>query len=370
MGMSTRKLGELAGLSHVTVYRALNGSDAVSEKTRRRVLALARKHNYPLPAARTPETPNLLRVLCSLIDIESDETHTERGFNRRLLAGLQQGATEVGVDLANFRMQANAWPLIVSRRQVDGAVLPMGDEFAPHPPLSLDVPTVFIFNGPKDADVVTVENFDACRMIGQHLAALGHRRVAYIGPETDMSRKRLFGLRAGLEPEGGCVPPECVRTRPLAGSRDEAVAFTDSLLPALHPGTQTLSGPTQVKSAGFTALVAYNDYMAAAAIMDLRKHGVRVPEDVSVVGFDNVRPGWYEGPALTTANMPLEELGAEAVRLLYWRIAHPGAPRRRLLLGASFVAGETVRPVDQGLISELPHKKREDQGTVWEYVGM
>lgn len=217
----------------------------------------------------------------------------------------------------------------------------MGDELAPHPPLFLDVPTVFIFNGPYDADVVTVENFDACRMLGQNLAALGHRRVAYIGPETDMSCKRLFGLRAGLEPEGGCVPPEYVRTWRMVGSRDNAVELTGSLLRALHPGAQPLS-------AGFTALVAYNDYMAAAAIMHLRKHGVRVPEDVSVAGFDNVRPDWYEGPALTTVNMPLEELGAEAARMLYWRIAHPGAPRRRLLLGATFVAGETVRPVDQG----------------------
>jgi len=247
MGISTRKLGKLAGLSHVTVFRALNGSDAVSEKTRRRILALARKHNYPLPTSRALGTPKLLKVLCSLIDIESDETRAELGFNRRLLAGLQRGAAESGVDLANFRMQEEVWPLVVVRRQVDGVVLPMGDEFAPRPPLPLDIPAVFIFNGPKDADVVTVENFDAARTIGQHLAGLGHRRVAYIGPETDMSRKRLFGLRAGLEPEGGCVLPECVRTRPLVGSRDVAVAFTDSLLGALRPGDQPPTGPTQAK---------------------------------------------------------------------------------------------------------------------------
>ena len=58
---------------------------------------------------------------------------------------------------------------------------------------------------------------------------------------------------------------------------------------------------------GFTALMCYNDYMAAAAILHLRTHGVRVPEDVSVVGFDNVQQDWYDGPALTTVTLPLEE---------------------------------------------------------------
>ena len=82
--------------------------------------------------------------------------------------------------------------------------------------------------------------------------------------------------------------------------------------------------------------------------MHLRKNGVRVPEDVSVVGFDNVRPDWYDGPALTTMTMPLEEIGAEAARLLYWRLAHPEAPPRRLVLSASLVEGSTVRAVGGG----------------------
>jgi len=69
-----------------------------------------------------------------------------------------------------------------------------------------------------------------------------------------------------------------------------------------------------------------------------------VPEDVSVVGFDNAaRPDWYDGPPLTTVAMPLEEIGAEAVRLLYWRLAHPDAPPRRLVLTVPFVPGETTR---------------------------
>jgi len=337
MSISTRKLGKLAGLSHVTVFRALKGSDAVSEKTRRRVLALARKHNYPLPVARTQETPNLLRVMCSLIDIESDETHTERGFNRRLLAGLHLGAREVGVDLANFRMPEDVWPLVVVRRQVDGVVLTLGDELAPHPPFPLDIPAVFIFSGPPQADVVTVANFDGGRLLGEHLADLGHRRVAYLGSRSTLSLERLAGLRTALELRKGTVPPELTSIPPRVGGRGSVAVELDKTGMTQKAGDR---GPD-----GFTALMCYNDYMAAAAIEHLRKHGVRVPEDVSVVGFDNVRPGWYEGPALTTVAMPLEEIGAEAVRFLYWRLTHPKAPPRRLVLAASFVAGETTRAV-------------------------
>jgi DNA-binding LacI/PurR family transcriptional regulator len=83
--------------------------------------------------------------------------------------------------------------------------------------------------------------------------------------------------------------------------------------------------------------------MAAETVMHLRERGVRVPEDVSVVGFDNVRPPWYDGPELTTAAMSLEAIGAEAVRMLYWRLAHPEAPARSLSLKTPFVAGETTR---------------------------
>ena len=85
--------------------------------------------------------------------------------------------------------------------------------------------------------------------------------------------------------------------------------------------------------------MVYNDIFAAVVIQRLRERGLRVPEDISVVGFDNVRP------VLTTVTMPLEEIGAEAVRLLYWRLAHPDAPPRKLVLAAPLVPGETARAV-------------------------
>lgn len=340
MSISVRKLAELTNLSPVAVSRALRGRDGVSEATRNRVLAAARKHHCPIPRT-TRQGPDLLNTLCSMLAIDADEDRSGKGFHRRILSGATVGASSCATELMNWTnsqgfVGPTEWPLAVNRRQADGVVLVLGDEALPHPPFPAPVPVVFIFAGPSEADVVTVENFDAGYRLGEHLAGLGHRRVAYIGPTTGMSVKRLAGLRVALEKAGGTVPPEGMMTKETIGSRDDAVRAIDRMLDGASSGNPGAHR--------FTALMAYNDYMAAAAVMRLRERGVRVPEDMSVVGFDNVRPIWYEGPALTTTAMPLEDIGAEAVRLLYWRLAHIEAPRRKLVLTAQFVQGKTTGP--------------------------
>jgi DNA-binding LacI/PurR family transcriptional regulator len=337
MSISGRRLAQLAGISPATAWRALHGQYGVSEEIQRKVLALAKKHQFPLPAMRAPETPNLLNVCASCIDIQGDAS--AQGFNHRLLTGLQQGAAACGAESSNYQPnglhEAN-WPLAVTRQEVDGVILPLGNEFARHPLFPAPVPAVFLFNGPAGADVVTVANFDASLAIGRHLAALGHKRAAYIGFQSNLSVERLYGLRAGLESAGASLPPENTFLRKQVGP-DEFRMLTDKLLETARPGD---TGPH-----GVTALMVYNDYFAAVVIQRLRERGVKVPEELSVVGFDNVRPPDYDCPPLTTVAMPLEELGAEAVRMLYWRLAHPHAPPRKLVLAAPLVLGETARAV-------------------------
>jgi DNA-binding LacI/PurR family transcriptional regulator len=106
------------------------------------------------------------------------------------------------------------------------------------------------------------------------------------------------------------VLPEDVITWPNAGGREMTVRMTDQLLAIARNEVgraATEFRPDKGRNeVGFTALMAYNDYMASAAVIHLRERGVRVPEDVSVVGFDNAaRPDWYDGPPLTTVAMPL-----------------------------------------------------------------
>jgi DNA-binding LacI/PurR family transcriptional regulator len=334
MSISGRRLAQLAGVSPATAWRALHRQYGVSEEIQRKVLALAKKHQFPLPATRAPEPPNLLNVCASCINIQGEVSN--QGFNHRLLNGLQQGAAACGAESPNYQTNEANWPLAVTRQEVDGVIMPLGNEFTRHPLFPAPVPAVFIFNGPAGADVVTVANFDACLAVGQNLAALGHRRVAYIGFRSNLSVERLYGLRAGLESAGASLPSEYTFLHKQAGS-NEFRMLTDKLIETARPGD---TGPH-----GVTALMVYNDYFAAVVIQHLRERGVKVPEELSVVGFDNVRPPDYDGPPLTTVAMPLEELGAEAVRMLYWRLAHPHAPPRKLVLAAPLVLGETARAV-------------------------
>jgi LacI family transcriptional regulator len=156
--------------------------------------------------------------------------------------------------------------------------------------------------------------------------------VAFIGPDTLVARERLTGLRTGLELTGGVSTPDLVNLkRGRGGQGPEAV-------------DELLAGETRPKvlRRRFTAIMAYNDWFAIHAIQRLRELGLRVPKDVSVVGFDNAAPVWYDGPKLTTCAVPLEELGAEAARLLYWRIEYPNAIGRKLILEVALVKGGTV----------------------------
>jgi DNA-binding LacI/PurR family transcriptional regulator len=195
---------------------------------------------------------------------------------------------------------------------------------------------VYVFHGPSHADVVAVDNFGGGLQLGEHLAAMGHRRVAFVGPETRMARERLAGLRTGLEPAGAGCSPDVAHLKCRHGGHE-----TDLL-------DNLLAGETRpaVFRQRFTAIACYNDWFAVHAIGRLRQLGLRVPEDMSVTGFDDVIPSWYDGPKPTTCAVRIEELGAEAARLIYWRIEHPTAPRRTLTLEAELVEGESVETVN------------------------
>ena len=337
---SQRTMAKKLGVSHMTVSRALRGENGISEETRRRIVGACRRAGLPLPPARKESSAKLMHVLCSMAPAPSQES----AFHSRLLSGLQQGGRECGADVANFPAigASECWPLMVDRKQADGVIVVWGDEHNPMPHTGCPIPAVFVFHGPPRADVVNADNFMGGYRLGVHLAGLGHRRVAFFGPSSLIGMERLSGLRIGLATQGGACPDELVLTRgsPFSWGKMwvdlllEKLGHTSGDLPGLLRGEGGRAKP-------FTALMAYDDYLAAQGVLRLRELGLRVPDDVSVVGFDGVVPTWYDGPRLTTCAIPLEELGAEAARMVYWRLEHPDAGHRKVELETELVEGES-----------------------------
>jgi LacI family repressor for deo operon, udp, cdd, tsx, nupC, and nupG len=336
MAVLQRTIAKRLGVSQMTVSRALRGENGISEETRGKILEAARQAGLPLPPSpKLAADKALLHVICT---IAADPAGPDgvSPFHARLLNGLRRGARECASEIMNCPEPAADWPLVVARGQVDGVVLVWGDEHTPLPSTPCPTPQVHIFHGPPHADVVTADNFSGGIQLGEHLAAMGHRRVAFIGPETQVARERLAGLRTALDAVGGACPRDIAQLkRGRGGQGPEAV---DQLLAG-----QTCAADLQQR---FTAIVCYNDWFAMHAIQRLNELGLRVPEDVSVTGFDNAEPAGYDGPKLTTCAVPIEELGAEAARLLYWRIEHPNAVRRKLSLETELAEGGTVARVE------------------------
>lgn len=338
--------GELARefkVSQMTVSRALRGSQGVGKKLKTAILRKARELGYNPEASfearalrrRASGTRHETNVICVIVwDMDSADGKSAT-FNHRILKGVLTGARAAGNEVIVAPHVQSVLPRVVLRRQVDGVIWLLGDENLLHGMTECPVPWVSLLFDVPNADVVAIDAAAAARAIGQHLTALGHRQVAFVGPESPLAHERLAGLRAGLREGGGDVAAEAVCLEPFAMSPKSTRQLMDRLW------QQTVTD----RKRPWSVVAAYNDYMAISVIEYLRGKGLRVPGDVSVTGFDGFLPDNEQSPSpITTATVPLEDIGAEAVQVLDWRLKHPDAPRRRLLLEAPFAARATTGP--------------------------
>ncbi|GAA5064141.1 LacI family DNA-binding transcriptional regulator [Thermocatellispora tengchongensis] len=174
------------------------------------------------------------------------------------------------------------------------------------------------------APVVDYDNAGGARAVTEHLLGAGHRRIAFLGaaPGHSTAEGRVAGYRRALAEHGLAPDPEL--EIPAGPGRSE--------------GYRALRRRLEAGGPAFTAVVAGTDLAAAGALQALREHGLRVPEDVSVAGYDDVPPAAELG--LTTVRLPYHELGRAAVRLALARA--DGEPR--VTLPTRLVTRDSVRP--------------------------
>jgi LacI family transcriptional regulator len=313
--VTSKQVARAAGVSRTTVSRVLNGSPRISPEMRQRVHeAIASLGYEPDVVAQSLVRQRSRVIALGLFPQETGLALSELGQTRHyfyldLLKCVEQAAASAYYDLLMPSRPQNASPehyirSLRTRRVAGSIMLGLGpSDSRTEALIQADIPTVFIdsMGQGKYATYIKSDNADGARQITEHLLSLGHRRIAFlIGQTMDLpGMERLFGAQQALARAGLTMDPMLVRAS--GWDTDNAYEATRTLLSERRD---------------FTAIVAGSDLMAIGVLSALHEHGLRVPEDISVTGFDDVNLCRYTHPPLTTVRQDRVAMGEGAVRLL------------------------------------------------------
>ncbi len=294
-------VGRLAGVSHQTVSRVINGSPHVRPQTRQRVLEAMLELGYrPNSAARALATGR-----SSTLGVVSFDTTLYGPAST--LCGIERAAHEAGYFIIVASLKLLDRPSVAEaverlcRHGVDGILAITPHEQAAEALLHApgDVPLVAVEAGPDHAvPVAAIDQVTGATEATRHLLDLGHESVWHIAGPPDFleAHQRVAGWRQALEATGAEVPP---------------VMIGDWSARSGYELGQRLSTDTRV-----SAVFVGNDQMALGVLRAMQEHGRRIPEDVSVVGFDDIPEAPYFLPPLTTVRQDFDRMGSHGVRLL------------------------------------------------------
>jgi LacI family transcriptional regulator len=335
--ITMREVAQRAGVSLGTASNALNNRGNVTLETRNRVLEAAEILGYH-HQSRTPTTlPTGLSVIGAVGKVANGETITINPFYSHVLSGIEQATQSAGISLmiANITVDSmnrlNRLPPMLMDRQVDG-VLMIGT-FLPETIQSIgsqfEKPVVLVdaYAPGSDFDSVVMDNLNGAIAAVDYLIALGHRQIGLVGsmPNTYPSiRERRKGYLRALKHHNITQP----YIENSALSRDGGYQATLDLLR---------------RSPEITAIFACNDESAFGVYDAARVLGLRIPQDLSVIGFDDIDFAANVTPPLTTVRIDKKFMGRLAVQMLMERAASPERPVLTTTISTILVKRGSVR---------------------------
>jgi LacI family transcriptional regulator len=330
-----RQIAEEAGVSRTTVSLVLNDVPGVrvSPETRQRILKVAHRLNYyPDAAARTlvsGRTSTIGFVLC-----QSPDRIFADAFLPEVLSGvgdaLQKNGFRVLIHSVEDVSAPEAYIGLVREKQTDGIILsgPRSDDRQLLQLKAEGFPVVLLGQLPGSGiPFADVDNVGAAKQAVEHLIGLGHRRMGMITNAPlayTAARDRLTGYRLALDEAGLGYAEELVRTGDF---REESG----------HGAMNDLLDLAQPPTAVFVA----SDLVTFGAMMAIKQRGLTVPDDVALVGFDDVRLANYVDPPLTTVRLPAYELGYRAARLLTQLVGGGSIEEQEILLQTELVVRQS-----------------------------
>lgn len=321
-----------ANVSYSTVSRVLNNYPHIKPEKRERVLAAAKRLGYVAnPMART-----LAGGQTRIVGLLVPDLMTE--YVAQILHGIDEELAVAGYDLMlhtthHERIKESKYTVALTQGLTEGLLLllPLDPGAYLETLRNQQFPYVVIDHQGFDdfSSTVTASNHSGALQAMHYLLDLGHRRIGFIAgtANTSSARDREDAYRAALSEAGIAVDDRLIET----GGFDQPGGFraTQHLLDLPQPPT---------------AIFASNDASAFGAIEAIRSRGLRIPEDISIVGFDDIPRAQYSYPPLTTVRQPLSEIGRQSVRLLLKHIDNPDLPAERIVLDAALVIRKSCRP--------------------------
>jgi DNA-binding LacI/PurR family transcriptional regulator len=329
--VSLKQLAEHLGLSPATISLVINRApvaDSIPQETKNKIFAAVQKFKYrPNFFARSLRAQRSFTIGVIVPEVSD-------GYSASVMSGVEDHLLQEGYFyfVASHRHRADLideYPRLFLERSVDGLI-------AVDTPwsLSLSVPVVTVSGHNQVEGVVNVvlDHERAARIALNHLRQLGHRQIAFIKGQAFSSDTEVRWANIKKVARELRLPISAALTAQLQG---------DS--PTPQPGylaTKKLIASRKP----FSALFAFNDMSAMGAIRALREAGLRVPGDVSVVGFDDIQSAAYQNPGLTTVRQPLKEMGRTAAEILLRRIrkAQPDAQGGEMTVEPELIVRETT----------------------------
>ena len=347
---SLKVLAAHLGLSAAAVSRVLNGTPearSIPKATQDRIFAAAKELNYrPNPFARSLR--NRRSQTIGVLVPEMSE-----GYATLVLSGIEDRLMEA--DYFYFLVSHRHHPQMIKRAQqllleraVEGIIaidtMLEGESV---------VPTVAVsgHHEPLGVTQISLNHRRAAELALEHLVALGHKRIAFIKGQSFSSdtEARWHGIRQVAGQMGVTIDPRL--TAVLEGEDPSHMSGYEATQQLLASGER------------FTALFAFNDVSAIGAVRSLREAGLRVPEDVSVVGFDDVQSAAFQNPALTTVRQPLRRMGVLAAETVLGQIAGAGEAARMMVVDPELVVrGSTAVARETGVVVEFAVERESAAG--------
>ncbi|RZT16512.1 LacI family DNA-binding transcriptional regulator [Fictibacillus sp. BK138] len=300
-------IAKKTGFSTTTVSKALNNYSDVSEKTRQKILQAVEDMGY-LPNAHAQSLSTKKSWTIGVMFAEDNEVGMKHPFFSAIIESFRKNAEREGYDLIfasrNLRNRDISYLEHFSYRGVDGIVVICSDSQDPQVQemINSTIPIVVIDMNNQNCSLVYSDNIEGGKLAVNYLHSLGHTKIAHIAgdPSTDAGAERIKGYNKAMNDLKLPIPEGYLINGGLFSINEGKEAMEKLLLLDDVP----------------TAVFVAGDHMAIGAIEVIKEKGLRVPEDISIIGYDDIEMAAYITPKLTTIKQDTDMIGFQAAQLL------------------------------------------------------